>query len=661
MFPTSRNHQRTVNAARAYQHESPPTQQGSDSCYGVKSVSSWGEQSEVNDMPGPSETYACGQSEIRDEQEETKDKDDDDEEGEGEGESTPEGDDSLSSSGIGLNLEGDRSVQMDRVSSSHQPISPSRPIHTKPEQRIVPPSPEDTVHPLDHSHLHQHSEGSPTSRREHHHPLTLEHITRSFNVDSPFLPTTSEPSSPASFTSMPSYVASLSSLSRTSSISPVGINEYNSHHPHITDELVLPTLALPSESLSLHMSLNKWTGEEGGVGVILLGEKEDVQKCLRRLRDEEALVEIQQGVGVVRDGKIAMRIMTGYTSAEQARNRVLHTYSTLNALLHPQLREDTSARAELRRLVEGYVGRSDWIHAVFNLNEHEVDPPSLEEIIPVLHSRPNSSPDIINNDSITSTAKTPSLRSIEIEPTPRPSDEASASGYFAPRSYTPSPASSPGLSRQYDIGMQAVSQFISILQDPTGCMDKSIDTFLSWRSTLTHRTTDHLTSPVPSLYGDMTGQGQGERTMASSLTSTSSGVGAMPTVARAQGGGEWEATLSRRVAQRRESDSSRYIRDKSISMGTGNLRGKARRKRSLEKIPKVNEKEKDCLPPLFPRKPKSTSKGVSDKGLGVNEMVEKTFILRSVKKWSRGWRGLLVVGIVVAVGWGCWISKKGPV
>ncbi|KAK6910595.1 hypothetical protein I203_104627 [Kwoniella mangroviensis CBS 8507] len=660
MFPTSRNHQRTVNAAKAYQHESPPTQEGSDSCYGVKSVSSWGEQSEVNDMPGPSDTYAYGRSEIRDEQEETKDKNDDDEDGEGEGESTPEGDVSLSSSGIGLNLEGDQSTQMGQTSPSHQAISPSRPVHTNPEQRIVPPSPEDTVHPLDHSHL-SHSEGSPISKREHHHPLTLEHITRSFNVDSPFLPTTSEPSSPASFTSMPSYVASLSSLSRTSSISPMGINEYSSQHPHITDELVLPTLALPSESLSLHMSLNKWTGEEGGLGVILLGEREDVQRCLRRLRDEEALVEIQQGVGVVRDGKIAMRIMTGYISAEQARDRVLHAYSTLNALLHPQLREDTSARAELRRLVEGYIGRSDWIHAVINLNEHEVNPPSLEGIIPVLHSNTNTPPDIANNDSITSTAKTPSLRSIEIEPTPRPSDEASASGYFAPRSYTPSPASSPGLSGEFGIDMQAVSQIISILHDPTGCMDRSIDTFLSWRSTLTHRTTDHLTSPVPSLYGDMTGQGQGERTMASSLTSTSSGVGAMPTVARAQGGGEWEATLSRRVAQRRESDSSRCIRDKSIGMGTSNLRGKGRRKRSLEKIPKVVEKEKDCLPPLFPRKSTSKSKGVSDKGLGVNDMVEKTFFLRSVKKWTRGWRGLLVVGLVVAVGYGCWISKKGSI
>ncbi|WVW85756.1 hypothetical protein I302_107794 [Kwoniella bestiolae CBS 10118] len=640
MFPTSRNHQRTVNAARAYQHESPPATGGEDSCYGVKSVSSWGEQSEVEvNMPGPSTALESEYKDMHTKERGSYNDDDDEDQGEddSQGDSTPEGNDSMASSSVGLGLginNEDGAVHID------QALSPSRPIHTRPEQRIVPPSPEDTVHPLDHR-----DDGSPSSRR--HQPLTLEHITRSF--DSPFLPTTSEPSSPASFTSMPSYVASLSSLSRTSSISPMGIHEYNQQLAHggLVDELVLPTLALPSESLSLHMSLNKWSDEEGGLGVILLGEREEVQRCLRRLREKEELVEIQSGVGVVREGKIALRIITGYKSIEQARNRVLHTYNTLNALLHPQLRDDTSSRGELRRLVEGYIGRSDWIHTVVSLRGSD-DVTCLEDLIPAIQSNPRFSPTIETTESWKSTAKTPSLRSTElVEPTPRPSDETSE--YFAPRAYSPSPSSSKDYSpvRSIEQGDQAVSQLIDLVDSPSACTGKSIDTFLSWRANQHTDRPIHLTSPVPSLF-DITGQG--ERTMASSLTSTSSGVGAMPTVARAQGGGEWEATLSRRVAQRRESDSGR---DKSTVSLRG--RGTSRRRRSLEKI-------KDCspLPPLFPRNKKGKGVSVSDKGLGVNELVDKTF-MRSVKKWTRGWRGLLVVGLVVAVGWGCWVSRKGVV
>ncbi|WWC63170.1 uncharacterized protein I303_105770 [Kwoniella dejecticola CBS 10117] len=736
MFPTS-SRSRTVNAAKAYQHESPPTPntKGADSCYGVKSVSSWGEQSEVDlIMPRTPESQddAAGDYAYQDKDDEGETSTQthvEREEGE-DGESTPEGGDSLASSSAGLGLglgitpTQDNILTLSSISPSHsrsnsekhpssfaQAISPSRPIHTKPEQRIVPPSPEDTVHPLDH-----HFEPNPTLDRgaeaagitgspsqsttiaSSHGvtPLTLEHITRSF--DSPYLPTTSEPSSPASFTSMPSYVASLSSLSRTSSISPMGIHEYDAQRSgSIEDELVLPTLTLPSESLSLHMSLSKWQeddtqDDDAGLKLALLGSREEVEACLRRLRESEHLVEVSPGVGIVRGGKVVLRLMTSLKTIEQARSKINRSYNTLNGLLHPQLREDTSSQAELRRLVEGYIGRSDWLHGVLVLGE-EIDVIDLESIVPTFTfpSHPSSAQE--TQSASPSDTKTPCIRTQEIEPTPRPSDTDETSGYFAPRAYTPSPPSSNGSSpAQSQAALPpAVQQILNILNDPSGYTNTFIDAFLSWRST--HLRHEHEVRPSSQSMFDiddaLPALGGGGQTMTSSLTSASSGVGTMPTVARAQGGGEWEATLSRRVAQRRESDSIREReRDRSstsirgststTATGSGNggksAGGRIRRKRSSDKIKKLGDKDREMNeggnkhPSLFPtyspasRRNANLKKGgggVGEKGLGIEELMNKTFV-KGVRRWTRGWRGLLVVGLVVAVGCGCgwWISQK---
>ncbi|WWC90822.1 uncharacterized protein L201_005759 [Kwoniella dendrophila CBS 6074] len=740
MFPTSsrsRMHRETINAAKAYQHESPPPKKedGVDSCYGVQSVSSWGEQSEDSlEIPIPSSSSAINTN-IEDEYQPEDIEDDNDvivddqveqeeEQESEEGESTPEGYDSLSSSNIGLGLGlgitsppeddtwpsvFDTKLRNDSIPNKSQPISPSRPIHTKSEQRIVPPSPEDTVHPLDRAPS-SHRNGRPhqTSPRQHRQrgdadmmdseeaelsisstvgkgsKLTLEDISKSF--DSPYLPTsgTSEPSSPASFTSMPySYVASLSSLSRTSSISPMGLAEYQQHHNHchnqhhvelIQNELVLPTLSLPSESLSLHMSLSKWSGdsqesEEGGLGIILLGGREQVEKTLREVRDIEQLVEIKSGVGIVRNGKIALRIITGLKTVEQAQSRILYTYNSLNVLLHPDLREDSSAQGELRRLIEGYIGRSDWVHSVIAL-EQDTGLEALEELVP-LHPVDAKMPTTSeHSESSSHIIQTPSIRPSEIEPTPRPSAETS--GYFAPRSYTPSPSSSRDASPVRPSKSVAVQQIVELLDHLAVSMGKSIDSFLSWRSKQIYYQPQTSTLFSTSPFDHMTKNG--EKTMTSSLTSASSGVGAMPTVARAQGGGEWEATLSRRVAQRRESDT---LRDRSLTSLRGSKTStssgyghRPRKRKSLDKLENSSQREfskKDCFSPLFPKHNKlnnyksnksASASSINEKGLGMNELMEKTFF-KSVRKWTKGWRGLLVVGLVVAVGWGCWISKKG--
>ncbi|WRT68270.1 uncharacterized protein IL334_005246 [Kwoniella shivajii] len=734
MFPTTsrnRSYRRTVNAAKAYQHESPPTtldkdnegqiegegEGGGDSCYGVKSVSSWGEQSQSDISPTLSnQDMHKGQDDANN---------DDDDEEEEEDSSTPEGGDGLVTSQVGLGLginppialasgpiypeSGGSIEKVDINHTTTQPISPSRPIHTRLEQRIIPPSPEDTVHPLDHSPSHPPSSINNAglheemigygSSREREHQLTLEHITRSFDTSSsspsrsPYLQH-SEPSSPASFTSMPSYVASLSSLSRTSSISPLGMGDYPHHHHHNhhhlsedgnEDELVLPTLSLPSESLSLHMSLSKWTeSPEGALGVILLGSREEVEKTLRKIREKEHLVEIKGGVvGIVRNGKVQLRIITGLRDAHQVRNRMLHLYNVLNGLLHPQLGDDTNSQTELRRLVEGYVGRSDWVHAVISL-ENTADTQSLRDLLPTIisvASKPASQVREANDPEYNE--EVPYSRRGEVEPTPKPSFEAS--GYFAPRVQSPSSSSSrdssPSSNRSAETD-QSVNQILQLLDHQNEHSRRSIDSFLSFRCRVRSEAPQDISQEQ---YIDTTGYEHtgGQRTMTSSMTSASSGVGAMPTVARAQGGGEWEANLSRRIAQRRESETkSKATRERSNNGNNLNLRGRGRaaagtglsgqyqkpkRKRSMDKfgsgLSKPNTREgleKDCLPPLFPTSKSNarSPKSISEKGLGVRGLIERTFKGMRQWRWSPGWKGLLVVSFVVAVGLGCLVSKR---
>ena len=169
------------------------------------------------------------------------------------------------------------------------------------------------------------------------------YIPRSLsNLDGLRDPTNSEPpSSPASFTSLPSYVASLSSMSRTSSpVSGVSgpityhLSPYADSHKHAqaeqglgmssgSQELVLPTLSLPSTSL--HLSLRKWDGGDGIIRIALLGSKEEAQGVIRALGERVEMVETGRGVGILRDGKavlcLAMYETTELVSLDQKVNR----------------------------------------------------------------------------------------------------------------------------------------------------------------------------------------------------------------------------------------------------------------------------------------------------------------------------------------------------
>ncbi|WVQ99880.1 hypothetical protein IAU59_007023 [Kwoniella sp. CBS 9459] len=785
MFPSSRRSRQTASA-RAYQKESPPTpdsrRRGDDSSYGVQSVSSWGGNSQIDDdgddsgsMEDVNDPELQGHGIHRSRSADHAGTVDSRRDGEDASACTDEQEDQVDGSdearGLGLSLElqhrsqADHGAYQPELHSQHERVAPADPNHgyrrdtspvsgrvTRPahvQSWITPPSPEDTVHPLERSSSAAAAGGAATQReppspgsqpRLDH--LTLDSLNSArWTPGSPFLPT-SEPSSPASFTSMPSYVASLSSLSRTSSLSPFGLDHdqdqehnhdhdrddqhrYGALHPSAlmgggSDELVLPTLALPSESLSLHLSLPRWSGpEESGLRVVLLGEREIVEKTLRGVRERCEMVELKGGVGLVKEGKVVVRISTAFRSLEQVQANVTHSYRSLNRLIHPDLQgdkeEEGQTQVELRRLVEGYAARSDWVHMVISLSS-EGDEEGLDSLVPT--TRINL-PDPIEI-SQASVEQLPDSRLAEIEPTPRPCDEPVGSGYFAPRPYTPSPTasrdSSPSRLRHSPEGVEGIDQAIGVIyrinSNPSLAIRRSIESFLAWRAVQPQVNVKHHAEEQGVSLAN-TGMPSGQRTMTSSMTSASSSYGTggpMPTVARAQGGGEWEATLSRRVAQRRESvlvrdrdraRASPTFQSRHAYKGSGLAplpaagatpasggsgvrgRGGVGRRRSMERLDRLDRrdsKEKSCLPPLFPTSPtpiptssakakaaasgpvssspsrKKPSGHLSEPGLGIHALLEKTF--SGVRHWTKGWRGFVVVAVLVAVGWGCYASAK---
>ena len=151
----------------------------------------------------------------------------------------------------------------------------------------VPASPDETLHPLE---VFQSNFLPPNL-------LTLPDLRDEGSV----------PSSPASLTSLPSY---LSSLSRASSpisgvsapaSSPRGQRQYSpssgendSRNSGIPEDLVLPTLNLPSSSL--HLSLEKWEGPFEGIRVALLGGTDSTRALMRALREKANLVELDGGL-----------------------------------------------------------------------------------------------------------------------------------------------------------------------------------------------------------------------------------------------------------------------------------------------------------------------------------------------------------------------------
>jgi len=160
-----------------------------------------------------------------------------------------------------------------------------------------------------------------------------------------------------------------------------------------------------------------------------------------------------------------------------------------------------------------------------------------------------------------------------------------------------------------------------IIDDPVRVHAMSTASFFEWRPT-----------PLPDISSPITGPST------SPASSTFEGAGPMPTVARAQGGGEWEATLSRRLAHRRELDASASTQRGTRPRGRGRGTRRRRSHSPPDKLP--------CPTPLFPRRPIASSVGLVD-------LIDAAFA--PVRRFVRSPWGQVVVACAIAVAVGCGI------
>jgi hypothetical protein len=233
------------------------------------------------------------------------------------------------------------------------------------------------------------------------------------------------------------------------------------------------------------------------------------------------------------------------------------------------------------------------------------DMSSLSDIVPTIQSQTRSQDDETTVEAVNSPLNSPHAIP---DPTPRPGVEG--------LSYFPS--------QDDQLHSDLVSQLISTLQSPDKVQSSSTTKFLSWR--------------------------QSRRDLSSSQTSTTHShehshesssyeAAPMPTIARVQGGGEWEATLSRRLANRRQSHSQPPAEDTS-------KRGRRRSTASRPKVPKA----KESCGPLFPFSSSPNSSDPKGVGLGISELMEKTFgEIR--KRWKWGLVAAAAVALVVGWNW----------
>jgi hypothetical protein len=206
------------------------------------------------------------------------------------------------------------------------------------------------------------------------------------------------------------------------------------------------------------------------------------------------------------------------------------------------------------------------------------------------------------------------------------------------QSYFPSLASS---STQNKTHSSLIRQLMNVLHDSDSIQRASSDKFLSWRSANRHRSQS---------------SSQTSTHESSSIDSYEAEAAAMPTVARAQGGGEWEAGLSRRLAKRRQSDGLGQSR-----ASAHHTRGTGKRRSTVTPNPKLRphkENEKESCGPLFPShsRPGRLS-GDSYSRVGLGELVEKTF-----GGMRRRWRwGIVAAAVALVVGWNYnWGVWAGP-
>jgi hypothetical protein len=180
----------------------------------------------------------------------------------------------------------------------------------------------------------------------------------------------------------------------------------------------------------------------------------------------------------------------------------------------------------------------------------------------------------------------------------------------------------------YDPVLGTVALLERLIDHPARVRASSTAAFFEWRP-----------SPLPNLTTatPLTGPST------SPASSTFEGAGPMPTVARAQGGGEWEATLSRRLAHRRELDAAAAAASAVVPRGARRGRG-ARRRRSHSPPSKM-----PCPTPLFPRRPAAVSLGLAD-------LLDAAFA--PVRRVVRSpWNVVFACALAVAVGCGIWAVR----
>lgn len=203
-------------------------------------------------------------------------------------------------------------------------------------------------------------------------------------------------------------------------------------------------------------------------------------------------------------------------------------------------------------------------------------------------------------------------------------------------------ASTASLPPDEDV-LATVALLERILDAPGPTVSESVATFLEWRP-----------SPLPNLASL-------SRTPASSLTasspasSTFDGGAPVPTIQSA--GGEWEATLSRRLAHRRELDAAAR-RARAHAAQQPNLRARRRRRgsptsTSASTPPQIPHNE--CGPgPLFPR-PRRT---MSTASVGLADLFDRVFApVRNVFAKSSWTQVAIACAVAIAVGCGYWAVR----
>lgn len=328
--------------------------------------------------------------------------------------------------------------------------------------------------------------------------------------------------------------------------------------------------------------------------------------------------------------------------------------------------------------MRAYSAREDWIHAVVGVHtgtsylrcplyrvqaeckasRHQAE--SLSHLVPVL-------------DTGTSTTSTPD--SPLGGPTPMPRT-APSSSYF----------DNPITRSLGDVGAIADSIIFALSPSPTtsspSTRSRSVSTFLAWRPLAMSSSNSSLDS-------------RGHAPTSATSTSTSGmdmdadPAHLMPTVARARGGGEWEATLSRRLAQRRGSQAQVGLSSTGASGaegagsggGGGGTRdrdgttrhrpGSRRSSNDAKRRRSLGKGKHHSVEPLFPPRPASPARDAKAKlhpkqelskgrlsrrpgcmpdtglGLGVGKLVSSTF--KYMGTWTKGWRGAVLAAVVVGV------------